>query len=700
MSANQVTSSMEVVETKQVDRMASVNIISAMQQISGITIYDEQPSIRGSSGYTYGAGSRVLTLMNGLPMVTADRASVSWDMLPADNIQQIEVFKGASSVLYGAGAMGGVINLITADPADTARTVVRFGTSIFDRPANDSADWDRRSSAISPNLNFFHSRRVGRLDLTMLSSFIKETGYRREEFSNRFRGMFMTKYHFVRDGEGAIKNFYVGLNAQVSVDSSATIVAWSSYPADTGTAIFNNGSSVDTLIGFTLGGALTPGDGFLSYQLLYRYSLDPTISIEGRRWSAQYNGRWFRNVNEINTGQSGVADLWYNDLHLNYRVGEWLQLAGGLNYTVNQVDALATFGIATGTQYAGFLQARVKAGKRWNFILGARYQFEEMTGDTATTGENKGKFAAITRTTINEPIFRAGVNFQAAQGTFLRASFGQAVRSPSVAERFTTTQAGPINVIPAPDIRIERGYTAELGVKQLFAAGANYKFKGVLDVAGFVTDFQNMVEFYIDTATLIQTRSIAFNAQNVSSAYITGVEANLNFQYAVNNDWGIYFGGGVTYTNPIDRDGDPALNGDDSTSKFVTAAFLAFTGGLQGEFPSDRPEVLKYRSRTLARANVEFYYKRWSFTTNFRYTSRMVNVDKIFLISIFFPGTQNFRARYNENGWGEVDFVLAYNLPQVTLSAHVFNALNQQFMTIPGTLGEQRRFALQAKFTF
>jgi hypothetical protein len=99
------------------------------------------------------------------------------------------------------------------------------------------------------------------------------------------------------------------------------------------------------------------------------------------------------------------------------------------------------------------------------------------------------------------------------------------------------------------------------------------------------------------------------------------------------------------------------------------------------------------------RSSLELYYKRWSFTTNYRYTSAMVNVDKLFMIDLLFPGVQTFRAR-NPNGWHEVDFILAYNLPSVTFSLHSFNALNTEFQTIPGTLGEQRRWALQMKFTF
>mgnify|MGYP006266133653 CR=1 FL=1 len=669
--AEEVTSSMEVVETETIERFAPIEITDAMSQVSGITIYDDQPSIRGSSGYTYGAGSRVLTLLNGLPMLRADRSSATFSMLPVDNIQQVEIFKGASSVLYGAGAMGGVINVITADPADTPRTVIRAGCTVFDTPPNDSADWDGRSSAIVPNIHFFHSRKVGNLDVSLLADFIKRTGYRYEEFEDRVRVMGMFKYHVPTNAEW-IDDLSIGLNVQASIDSSATMIAWQDYPAN----------------------ALRPGEGFLSYQLLYNYSIDPSIELETENSVLSLKGRWFRNVNEISTGQSGSADLYYGDLSYLHNFSEHISVVAGANATFNDVEADSTFGNSWGLQLAGFLQMKFKIGDRLNLLAGGRWQYEEVQGDTVQSIENKGTAPLFEKQTMNEPIFRAGLNYRPAVGTFIRASFGQAIRSPSVAERFTSTAAGPIIVIPSPEIGIERGWTAEVGAKQLYSFGN--KIRGFVDVSAFWLEFENMVEFYVDTDLLINQGEIGFRAQNLSNARVQGLEGNINFQYETNENWNIYFTGGITFTDPIDLDGDESLDGDDSLPKFQAAALQSVLGGFEGEFPQDLPRTLKYRNRTIGRASLELAYKKWSFTTNYRYTSEMVNVDMIFLIPGFFPGTADFRAN-NPGGWQEVDFILAYRVPSYTISFHVFNATNTEFMTIPGTLGQQRSFAVQAK---
>ena len=87
----------------------SDNHITDAQEIinktPGIEVMDGQASVRGGSGFSYGAGSRVLALIDGLPMLSADAGNIKWQYLPMENLSQIEIIKGASSVLYGSSAL-------------------------------------------------------------------------------------------------------------------------------------------------------------------------------------------------------------------------------------------------------------------------------------------------------------------------------------------------------------------------------------------------------------------------------------------------------------------------------------------------------------------------------------------------------------------------------------------------------------------
>lgn len=55
-----------------------------------------------------------LILINGAPINLNGKNSLS-GILP-ENVERIEIVKGASSTLYGAEALGGVINIITSTP--------------------------------------------------------------------------------------------------------------------------------------------------------------------------------------------------------------------------------------------------------------------------------------------------------------------------------------------------------------------------------------------------------------------------------------------------------------------------------------------------------------------------------------------------------------------------------------------------------
>ncbi len=57
--------------------------------------------------------SMILVLIDGVPYYETNYGKLDLNQIPTDNIAKIEITKGAASVLYGANALGGVINIIT-----------------------------------------------------------------------------------------------------------------------------------------------------------------------------------------------------------------------------------------------------------------------------------------------------------------------------------------------------------------------------------------------------------------------------------------------------------------------------------------------------------------------------------------------------------------------------------------------------------
>jgi outer membrane receptor for ferrienterochelin and colicins len=59
------------------------------------------------------AGQSVLILVDGERLAGETMENVDFSRIDMNNVERIEIVRGAQSALYGAGAMGGVINIIT-----------------------------------------------------------------------------------------------------------------------------------------------------------------------------------------------------------------------------------------------------------------------------------------------------------------------------------------------------------------------------------------------------------------------------------------------------------------------------------------------------------------------------------------------------------------------------------------------------------
>ncbi|HYM70884.1 MAG TPA: TonB-dependent receptor [bacterium] len=71
-------------------------------------------SIRGQ------ASTRVLVLVDGVPLNRPDQQSVDLSTLPIQNVERVEVLRGPFSALYGSSALGGVVNIVTRTAPQTS----------------------------------------------------------------------------------------------------------------------------------------------------------------------------------------------------------------------------------------------------------------------------------------------------------------------------------------------------------------------------------------------------------------------------------------------------------------------------------------------------------------------------------------------------------------------------------------------------
>jgi vitamin B12 transporter len=91
------------------------SIAAILSSVAGIEINGNQSVTGKNLGYYIrgGKNNQVLILMDGIPVTDASGINFEYDLrlLPANQVESIEIMKGASSTLYGSGAATGVINI-------------------------------------------------------------------------------------------------------------------------------------------------------------------------------------------------------------------------------------------------------------------------------------------------------------------------------------------------------------------------------------------------------------------------------------------------------------------------------------------------------------------------------------------------------------------------------------------------------------
>ena len=113
----EVTVSMDVIDPKLIESKNCIILSDLIRNLPSVQLTDGQLNIRSGSGWSYGTGSRVLVMVDDMPILSADQGEVDFNLIPMEIIDKIEIIKGASSALYGSSALNGVINIKTKSPS-------------------------------------------------------------------------------------------------------------------------------------------------------------------------------------------------------------------------------------------------------------------------------------------------------------------------------------------------------------------------------------------------------------------------------------------------------------------------------------------------------------------------------------------------------------------------------------------------------
>jgi len=115
-SASETASSVTVITREQIEARQVTTLIGALQGVPGMSVVTSGTPGQQTSVFTRGTESNhTLLIVDGRRVTSPINGGAFYENFNLDNVERIEVVRTPSSVLYGADAVGGVINVITRD---------------------------------------------------------------------------------------------------------------------------------------------------------------------------------------------------------------------------------------------------------------------------------------------------------------------------------------------------------------------------------------------------------------------------------------------------------------------------------------------------------------------------------------------------------------------------------------------------------
>ena len=601
------TVTMLVLKPELIENKNTRSIETALDQTPGLNILDGEPQIRGGSGFTFGVGSKVAVIVDDMPMLSGDAGRPEWGFIPVENISQVEVTKGAASVLSGSSALSGSIHIRTAYPKAKPLTKVQVYSGAYSNPSNPSMKWNEHYPGIH-GLTFLHTRRIGNLDLVVGGNLNQDHGYigppktdslvatvfpdtitnfsEKDLVSKRARMNFNLRYR-----SSQIKGLSYGVNGNFMKMHTAIPLAW-----------LNDSSGLYRAY---------PGAIFLQDHFIF--NVDPFLHYLTENKGKHYlRSRLLKVDNEMSANQSNKAMTYYGDYMFQKKLTDWkeIEMVAGMTGTLTKSEANIYAGSGSPNNdilnISVYSQVESKWNDRLNVSAGGRFEYFELN-DTITA---------------TKPIFRAGSTYRIHKATFLRASYGQGFRFPTITERYIKTGVGNFGVFPNPNLKPESSWNAEIGIKQGIKVG---NVLGYLDIAGFWQEYQNTIEYMFGiwhelTSVQSMGSSAGFMFLNTGNSRVTGIDVSYAGKAQTSKKNELTFLLGYNYIVPITLSPN-YVYATDSLNRLFSYQSTSLD-------PSNG--ILKYRFLHNVKLDAEHTWnKKYAIGVSAKYFSKIVNMDAI-----------------------------------------------------------------------
>lgn len=591
-----------VITSKDIEKSAAKTADEALKYTPGTFhwqrsgLVEPHPFIhmRGFSG-----SSRNLSLMDGLPLNDAAYGTTHWQAVPLENIERIEVVRGPFSALYGGGAMGGVVNIITKTPMkrefSSSVSHGTYNTQIYKLVYGDRL-WDKLSISLGyeGRKTDGYGNNIITKEATAATGTIPVTGWERTTDPQGVK----TLYIIGDRGEEHLRQdiFYGKMSFDITPKSNISFSVnhtdryldkrdYKTYlknaagnPVDTGEITFYDEGDKKMTI--------KPGDFLLKTGDNWRKQ---TI------YSAKYSNEIAEGItlkvnlglNDIDTdaiSAGGDATLtggpgelskspdksYHNDIQINFPLAKRHIMTTGVSYSnlwnertvwslSNWTDKGSKGNVTRETEgksnlFAIYLQDEILLHERLTLYLGGRYDYWRVSDGRVmltTPTPQETTYSAHSDSHFSPKV---SIHYKPFETTILRTSAGQSFRPPLITDLYARSFHYPDTwTLGNPDLKPEVATSWELGLSQkLFNEKTLFS---AIYFESYVDDLIVSIATKTDPAT---GRVIENQNANAAKAKIKGIEAEIKQKITkslsafANFTWQ----DAITKENPADRESE------------------------------------------------------------------------------------------------------------------------------------------------
>ena len=425
------------ISQKDIQRNAGKSVIELLNNVLGVEIRGAN-SNPGEPRSTYIRGGRsrqALVLIDGVPLSDPTGIEQSYDLrlLSLNQIESIEVLKGASSTLYGSGAGTGVINIILKKASEnTVSGVYEVSLGTNSTSKNSTSSINDKNQNISIN---------GTLDKFKYNAFFNITG--NSGFSSAKSTLTIPFEEDTYSSNNGFLKLGYEFNTQFRIDAFLNYDAFD-YTFDAG--------------------AFNDSDINLGNQEQFRIGIKPQLKYKkGELFLNASINSLDRSFESFNSFSGGTNVFVYKGTSVNldlvnkYEFTKNFQLITGINYQKHENESISDFGnidpdLANFNVVDPYVSAVYITDFGLSINAGGRLNIHSNYGNNFVYDTNLA-FGIVKNETINLKLI---------------SSYGTAFIAPSLYQLFS--DYGATNLAPETNKTFEFGFDSKLGKQWALSA--------------------------------------------------------------------------------------------------------------------------------------------------------------------------------------------------------------------------------------